>query len=113
MRIYVAGPYSAPTLEERITNANSAIDAGLALMEKGHSPFIPHLSHYADERALDTQGSRRTWADWMKLDLDFLEQCEGLLFLAPSFGANIELRRAREMGKLVFYSLEDVPRHVI
>lgn len=109
MRIYVAGPYTAPTTEGRLANTYRAVDAGLALMKMGHAPFVPHLTHFSDERALETEGAHRGYQDWMDLDDAYLEVCDALLYLMPSRGADIELARAKELGLQIFYSLDEVP----
>ena len=105
MKIYVASSYSAPTEAERLANTYRAIDAGLAVYRKGHIPFIPHLCHWADARATE-QGQPLTWEDWMAIGDAWLKQCDAILYLAPSKGADIELARAKELGLRIFYSVE-------
>src|SRR5688572_14477432 len=62
MRIYVAGPYTAPTPAAVEANVARAIDAGLALARAGHEPFIPHLAHYLELRAQATgEGLPYAW----------------------------------------------------
>jgi len=51
MRIYVAGPYTAGTNDERLKNVKRSIDTAISLYEKGHAPYVPHLTHLIDERA--------------------------------------------------------------
>lgn len=107
MRIYVAGPYSAPSEREREMNTRRAIEAGLALFKLGHTPFIPHLTHYVDLHAHRT-GVVMTWDDYIRLDLEWLDLCDALLYLGPSKGADLELQHALKRGKRVFRSLLEI-----
>lgn len=107
MLIYIAGPYSAETEEERLANTIAAIDAGIKVFQKGHIPFIPHLSHWVDKRAKET-GINLTWEDYMKWDEEILKRCDALLFLKPSRGANIELENAKKMGKIIYHSIDEI-----
>lgn len=107
MRIYVAGPLTSDTQEEMIRKCNVAIDAGVRLMQKGHQPLVPHLMQWLDFRA-KKNGVVFNWQDYMNWCLVWLRQCEALLFLAPSKGANIELEEAKKAGMQIFYSVEEV-----
>jgi Domain of unknown function (DUF4406) len=106
--VYIAGPYTAPELKESEENAKAAIDAGIAILKKGHIPFIPHLTHYVDLRARELS-MNLSWADYMRWDDAWLTKCDALLYLGSSKGADIELSRAKQAGKLIFYSLAEVP----
>ncbi len=108
LRIYVAGPYTASEPDQAEKNAKNAIDAGIALLKKGHIPFIPHLTHYVEMRARENRIDV-TWDDYMKWDSAWLDQCDALLYLGSSRGADIELQRAKSAGKTVFDSIETVP----
>jgi hypothetical protein len=48
MRIYVAGPYTAPTPEAVQKNVDEAMAIGAALLTMGHNPLVPHWNHYMD-----------------------------------------------------------------
>lgn len=108
MIIYVAGPYSAPTEDEILTNTTRAIDAGIDLIELGHVPFIPHMNGCWDRRAKErgTEYSHAFWLDWC---LVWLAKCDALLFLGPSPGADIELEFARTNGMPVYRGWNEVP----
>lgn len=108
LRVYIAGPYSADTAEEREQNVERAIDVGLQLIRKGHAPFIPHLTHYVDLRAIHL-GESLTWHDYIAWDLSWLEVCDALLFLGSSPGAELERDRAKALGKLIFRSVDEIP----
>lgn len=111
LRIYVAGPYTADTREGVQANVNRAIDAGIELARMGHHPYVPHLTDLVDARARET-GRDMTWADFMRWDAPWLEASDALLHLAHSRGADIELRRAEELGLRIFRSLDEVPEAV-
>ena len=108
MRIYVAGPYSHPDPRERERNVEHAMAAGLALLERGHFPFIPHLSHLFDQWA-QTRGLTIPYETYLQWDAAFLERCEGLLYLSSSPGADRELEYAVSLGKPIFSRLSGLP----
>ncbi len=108
LRIYVAGRYSAPTHEEREANTLRAIQVGVGLMIKGHHPYIPHLTHHVDLAAKDMDISF-TWDDYMRLDKMWLRQCDAILYLGASRGADMELAWATEWGLTIYRSLAEVP----
>lgn len=108
LRIYVAGPYTAETDAGKRENTLRAIDAGIALLRKGHFPFVPHLTHFVDRRA-DERGIDLAWEEYVEWDMAFLECCDAFLHLAGSPGADIERDHAREQGLPVFESAEEVP----
>lgn len=109
MRIYVAGPYTAESHSGQETNTLRAIDAGIAIFQKGHMPYIPHLTHYVDLRAKQI-GINLEWGDYIEWDMPWLEVCNALLYLGKSKGADLELRRARDLKKKIFYSVEEIPK---
>ena len=109
LKIYIAGPYTAHTKDEVVANVKAAIDAGLELFARGHFPYVPHLTHYVDERANEL-GVALAWEDYIKWDLPWLEVCDALLYLRKSRGADLELEEAKKMGKQIFFTTKDVPR---
>ena len=108
LRIYVAGPYSGETPEKVQQNVYQAVDAGIAIFQKGHHPYVPHLTQLVDQRARETNNPM-SWEEFMRWDAPWLEASDALLYLAPSRGANIELEEATRMGKTIFRSLEEIP----
>ena len=108
MRIYVAGPYSAESEAQIVANVKAAVDAGITLFRKGHSPYIPHLTHYVDLRAKEV-GTSLEWADYIRWDMPWLRLCDAVLCLGESVGVKIELAEARRIGKRIFLSLEEIP----
>lgn len=108
LMIFVSGPYSALTIEERWGNVLEAVKAGIAIRAKGHYPIIPHLYDEFDEVA-KMAGYNFDWQSYMDMDLAILERCDALHFIGPSKGANIELERAKELGLKIYRSLGKVP----
>jgi hypothetical protein len=108
LKIYLAGPYSADTAAQREQNVAAAMDAALIILRKGHWPFIPHLTHYVDLRAREL-GTPLGWSDYIAWDLEWLAVADALLYLASSPGADLELRRAQELGKVIFRSVDEIP----
>lgn len=108
MHIYVAGPYTGSDRQEIEHNVNTAIDVGIELFKKGHFPYVPHLTDLIDKRAKEL-GREMTWEDFMSWDGPWLEKCDALFFIKESRGANIELEAAKKSGKVIFYSVDDVP----
>jgi hypothetical protein len=118
MRIYIAGPYcpkncslhEAPAVAQR--NVDRAIEVAMALIEKGHYPFVPHLSHY-----LNIHYSRKkelTSDFYYKYDITFLEHwAEAIFFIEQSPGADFELRVAIGRKLPVYTKLEEVPNALL
>jgi len=107
LKIYIAAQYSAETEEEREKNTEVVIDAALALFKKGHFPYIPHLTHWVDKRAKEIDISMQ-WEDYINWHRPWLEICDAFLYLNSSKGADLELQTAKNLGKLIFYSINDV-----
>lgn len=108
MIIFVAGPYSAKIQRRIEDNVNAAIDAGIEILRKGHTPFIPHLTHLVDQRAVQT-GIELDWSDFVRWSLAILPLCDAVLFLGSSPGADLELQKATSLGIPVFNSIDEIP----
>ena len=108
MRIYIAGPYSSPDPAQRRQHVEDAMVAGLAVLERGHLPFIPHLTHYFAEWA-QAQGVAIPYETYLHWDAAFLEQCEALLYLGRSPGADRELEAAVRLRKPIYSRLSGPP----
>lgn len=108
MIIYCSGPYSANTEEGRLFNTEVAIKVGIELIQKGHTVLIPHLSHYTDKLAREELGIDIPWETWLKQDLELLERCDALYYIAPSRGADIEKEHALKLGLKIYTSLDEV-----
>lgn len=107
-KIYVMGPYSAPTSAERQYNTTIAMQIGVALIKKGHDPFIPHLTHYLDEYA-KSMGVELPNEFWCRYDFHWMPLCDAGYFIGPSAGANRERFLMRTLGRPVYTTLDQVP----
>ena len=108
-RIYVAGPYTASDARLVRQNVDKAIEVGCALIRKGWSPFIPHLTHYI---WMHPDGDFQ-YETWMEMDQVWLDCCAALFYISPSPGADIERDYAYKHGKPVYRTLEEVPNIII
>jgi len=107
--VYVAGPYSAATPNGRLFNTERAMDVALALIQKGHIVFCPHLSHFLDTRA-QAMGIAIPYEEWMRQDEAWLRKCDAFFLIESSPGVIQEYNIAiNEMQIPIYYHLEDVP----
>ena len=108
LRIYIAGPYRAATVEERDRNIARARLAAAELLRRGHSPFCPHtMTAQFDDHFPDLPDEA-----YLCCDLDWLLLAHALLVLPgweDSRGTVAEIERARALQVPVYFSLSDVP----
>ncbi len=101
MIVYISAPYTKGDVCE---NVRRACLAGDELLKKGHIPFIPHLAH------LWHLISPHPWETWIQIDIALLERCDAILRLdSDSKGADLEVKRAKELGIPIYYNIGDVP----
>ena len=106
MIIGVAGPYSAPTEEQRKKNLDAMNDAAARVLEKGHIPIIGMNAALAIvERANIADKYKAT----MDISLAVINQCEALLILAESPGVLKEKELVMKNGGKIFYSMDEIP----
>jgi hypothetical protein len=113
LKIYVAGPYTpkncslhdAARIAQR--NTTEAIKIGNAIMAKGHYVFVPHLTHYLHiHESCEIHDAKF----WYELDNSFLmDWANALYYLAPSWGADEELKWAEAKELTIFKHLNEVP----
>src|SRR5687767_11994919 len=102
LKIYIAGPYTADAEEIVLDNVHKAIDIGIALFKMGHRPFIPHLTHWVEKRAIRTAQGSISYEKWLEYDNVWLEYCDAIYVLDRSPGADQEILRAVERKMWVF-----------
>ncbi len=116
--IYIAGPYtpynSDPHSAARIAHENTikALNIGIDVADKGHIPYIPHLSHF-----IHLYGKKELpYEYYTKTDISWLEKCDAILFydhkIGKSKGADKELAFAIDTGKMIFFSINEIPPYV-
>ncbi|MCL4397381.1 hypothetical protein M1494_03495 [Candidatus Parvarchaeota archaeon] len=118
LKIYIAGPYTPKNASAhdaaRIAHENTvdAINFGIDTIDKGHLPYIPHLSHFMHLYGKETL----SYEYYTKADIEWLNDCDAILYYHPiteeSKGADNELKIAIGSGKTVFFSPYEIPRHV-
>jgi len=85
-------------------NVREAISAGDYVSRFGHTPFIPHLTHFWH------MIYPREYEFWLAQDMEWLRQCEALLRLpGESSGADKEVEWAKNHGLPIYYSVFEVP----
>jgi len=105
VRIYVAGPYTKGGVA---VNVRNAILAGEALVQKGHTPFIPHLTHLWH---IVIPHDVQFWYDY---DMHWLKECDALLRIpGESIGADKEEAFALLHRFTVYHHIDEVPQKTI
>lgn len=100
-RVFVSGPYSAENSIQVELNVRRICEAIGRLAKEGFAPSMLILGHYAPF-GLD-------YEEWLKIALSEVSVCDCLLRVGgASPGADLEVARALEMGKRVYYSLEEL-----
>jgi hypothetical protein len=112
--ILVAGPYRSGTNGDpaRIrANLDAMTSASLALYRRGHLPVMGEWFALPLIEAAEAAGERDAFeALFHPVAERVLARCDACLRIGgPSEGADRMVRVARELGKTVFASLEDVP----
>jgi hypothetical protein len=101
-RIYVAGPFSAPTNHDRLVNVISAAATGAQLQKLGHKVFVPHAATCWWHDQFD-------YEEFMQLDEDFLKRWANALYVGDrSPGADREIALAKKLGLPIFTSIYDL-----
>lgn len=105
--VFVAGPYSAGTEAQERANIQIAIDIGRAVFEKGYYPIVPHLlvREYYVHGDLGLFG----YEPLMRFTLSIVAKCDILLLYKHSPGADREWKMAEQLGKTVYFSVDDLP----
>lgn len=102
--VFVAGPYTAGTLNGTLANVHAAMAAGLSLRRFGFVPLIPHLCHFLDEFNKQTGGVEVFYEGWMEITLEYVRRSDAVYVLADSPGTVREIALAVELGIPVFRS---------
>lgn len=107
MIIAVAGPYSAPSEEQRQRNLDAMNAAAARLYEMGHIPFIGVNMAVPVVAQLNTDD---TYNAIMEISMAVIDKCDALLLTAESPGANRERDHILSKGLPVYYTIEEVPK---
>jgi len=103
LRVYIASAY---TKGDVAINVRKVIEVADELVKLGHTPFIPHLTHFWH---LISPKEINFWYEYDNSFLDHWAEC--LLRLDnESIGADKEVARARRLGIPVYYSIDDLEK---
>ncbi len=103
MKIYVAGPYTNGDVAQ---NVRTAIEYGNNLRALGHTPFIPHLTHFWH------LVFPHKYQYWMDYDIEWLLQCDALFRVAgKSDGADLEEEIAKKYDMPIYTSYLEIPKN--
>lgn len=103
LHIYVAGPFSADTPEERAENTRIASEVGIQLAKKGHLVHVPHQATAFMDGVME-------YEYFMSLDLSIIALwADALFYVGPSPGADRERALAETLEMEVYERIEDVP----
>ena len=105
MIIGVAGPYSAPTAQQRQQNLDAMNQAAAKLLELGH---IPIIGMNAALPVLAKANISDVYKATMEISLAVISACDALLLLAESPGANKERDLILAKGKPIFTSINQI-----
>lgn len=101
MKIYVAGPYSKGDVAMNVRNALEVADQLVAM---GHTPFVPHLTHFWH------LVFPHPYEFWLEYDRQFIPDCDALFRMyGESNGANQEVAVAQRLGLPIYYTIDEVP----
>lgn len=88
--VYISSPYS---IGDQAANVRRQIVAAHVVMDLGHAPVAPLLTHYLHIHR------PRPYEEWMAVDLKLVEKADVVWRLpGDSRGADREVSRARERG---------------
>lgn len=98
MRVYIASAY---TKGDVALNVRKAIEIADELLKLGHTPYVPHLTHFWHLI------SPKEINFWYQYDNSFLDHWAECVLRLPneSHGADQEVERAYRMGMPIYYSL--------
>ncbi|MEI8067018.1 MAG: hypothetical protein WCH42_06790 [Actinomycetes bacterium] len=115
LMILISGPYMSGTNgdEEAIARNLKAMEGyALPIFEKGHVAVVGEWLAWPVIR--QSGGNSHSSAQFSEYQYPIahrlLEKCDAVLRIpGESRGADIEMGKAREMGKMIFTSLEEIP----
>ncbi|OMP76752.1 DUF4406 domain-containing protein [[Flexibacter] sp. ATCC 35208] len=115
MLILIAGPYRSGTNDDPTlmkANLSRLESVALPIFRKGHIPFI---GEWLALPLIHLAGSTKPGdAAWEEIQYPvahrMLEKCDAVLRIeGASNGADEDVRKAKEMGLEIYYSVDDIP----
>ena len=102
-RVYVAGPYSADNVITILDNMRRGMRAGYELLQLGFAPFCCWFDYH-----FSLQGECFL-EQYYEYSMVWLEVADAVLVLPDSensIGTQNEIKRAKELGIPIFYSIK-------
>ena len=113
--ILISGPYMSGTDGEEVAiakNLKAMEDFALPIFQKGHLAVVGEwLAWPVIRQAGGDSHSSDQFAQYQyPVAHRLLEKCDAVLRIpGESRGADLEMEKAKELGKLIFLSLEEIP----
>ena len=110
-RIYVCGAYSAKDVMTVLNNMREGMRAATEVLLEGYAPFCPWMDHHYLFMLQD--GEQLNVEDMYRYSMAWLEASDAV-YVHPwsdwemSKGVQEELKRARELGIPIFYSIDEI-----
>jgi len=104
--IAVAGPYSAPTEEQKAANLKAMNIAAAEVYRKGHLPVIGVNTSLFVADELPDIDRKKVISD---ISFAVVERCDAILITGSSPGADIERELMMKQGLPVYYSIDEIP----
>jgi len=99
--VYIAHPYSAPTLAEQIENAELAREIARRLWSEGIACINPIANAFGFDDVAP-------YEYFISGDIEILKRCDVLLLCGDSPGTRAEHKAALDNGKRIFTDLDDL-----
>ncbi len=99
-KVFIAGPYTNGDVAQ---NVKLAMDVANIIIEEGHAPYCPHLTHFLH------MNQAQPYEKWLELDKEYLKICDVLIRLkGNSNGADGEVKLAEKLNIPIFYNLKEL-----
>jgi hypothetical protein len=115
LMILISGPYMSGTDGEEVAiakNLKAMEDFALPIFQKGHLAVVGEWLAWPVIRQAggDSHSSDQFVQYQYPVAHRLLEKCDAVLRIpGESRGADLEMEKAKELGKLIFLSLEEIP----
>lgn len=112
MRVYIAGALSSKENTNRnpskvvtdyIRNLSNMCQKASKLRKQGYYPYVPGMDFLMGIVAGDWEEN-----DYRGIGMAFLEVCDAVLVISESWGVQKEIKRAKELGIPVYYSIVEL-----
>lgn len=110
MCIYIATRLTAEHPIDYLTNLRQSLKAAAEVWRKGHYPIVPGLDFmlYLELDGKFGRGNRQPY----EMGLELVRRSDAVFVvngLADSNGVLAEYQEARRLGKLLFFSIDEIP----